>query len=171
MVCHWAIAHEELKDVLAQDEEISGEFVDRLYADQNKNLGVATGRGVATVAVKPVTRVNISDVGVSSEDAVSVLRYIVGLKGLSSRPWSGTQYGLKLFLKCFNEIEKPHSLSLTVCLIRTTLKTWSSIEVGEGHLAPRIRRCPLNPRRGKVVGKSASPEKRRRRRRRGRGSH
>lgn len=73
MVCHWAIAHEELKDVLAQDDEISGAFVDRLYADQNKNLAVAagaTGRG-ATAAVKPV---NISDVGVSSEDAVSVLR-------------------------------------------------------------------------------------------------
>ena len=73
MVCHWAIAHEELKDVLAQDEEISGEFVDRLYADQNKNMAVAagaTGRGTTAV----VKQVNISDVGVSSEDAVSVLR-------------------------------------------------------------------------------------------------
>ena len=69
MVCHWAIAHEELKDVLAQDDEINGDFVDRLYADQNnKNMAVAAG---ATTAVK---QVNISDVGVSSEDAVSVLR-------------------------------------------------------------------------------------------------
>ena len=70
MVCHWAIAHEELKDVLAQDADISAAFVDRLYADQtNKNMPVT-----AAAAVKPVSRVNVSDVGVSSEDAVSVLR-------------------------------------------------------------------------------------------------
>ena len=69
MVCHWAIAHEELKDVLAQDADISAAFVDRLYADQiNKNMPVTAA------AVKPVSRVNVSDVGVSSEDAVSVLR-------------------------------------------------------------------------------------------------
>ena len=110
MVCHWAIAHEELKDVLAQDDEISGAFVDRLYADQNKTLAVAagaTGRG-ATAAVKPV---NISDVGVSSEDAVSVLRDGILYRILVCSHVSETKYCVKFVL---NDIEKPSSLPYSV---------------------------------------------------------
>ena len=38
MVCHWAIAHEELKDVLVQDADISEDFVERLYADQRNRV-------------------------------------------------------------------------------------------------------------------------------------
>ena len=75
MVCHWAIAHEELKDVLVQDADISEDFVERLYADQkNRNVAVKAGTPATAGAAVPLKQVNISDVGVSREDAVSVLR-------------------------------------------------------------------------------------------------
>ena len=69
MVCHWAINHEELKDVLLQDADISKDFVERLYIKQDNNMD-PKAVAIATGGVALQKQVNISN-RVSSGDAIS----------------------------------------------------------------------------------------------------